>query len=141
MHVTIGRESIENGTINGNRGAHGSSDGAKSEVLPAVAVHHGGSGMRGTIEQLATDGNRGRVRLVHLAVAVALLVPAGAMASPGATDASGCHRSASMGYHCHPIKPGAMGKKKAQAATAEERRLKRECKGRPNAGACLGYAR
>ncbi len=27
-----------------------------------------------------------------------------------------------------------------ESAAAREKRLKRECKGRPNAGACLGYA-
>ncbi|MDR0276100.1 MAG: hypothetical protein LBI48_12355 [Burkholderiaceae bacterium] len=27
-----------------------------------------------------------------------------------------------------------------ESAAERERRLKRECKGRPNAGACLGYA-
>ena len=27
------------------------------------------------------------------------------------------------------------------AASARDKRLRRECKGRPNAGACLGYTR
>jgi len=33
------------------------------------------------------------------------------------------------------------GQTPAQRQRSEEARLKRECKGRPNAGACLGYAR
>ncbi|QTD46785.1 hypothetical protein [Ottowia testudinis] len=32
------------------------------------------------------------------------------------------------------------GQNAAQRQRSEEARLKRECKGRPNAGACLGYA-
>lgn len=62
-----------------------------------------------------------------------------ARATPGATDARGCHRSASVGYHCHAqaASVGAGG----ESTRERDKRLKRECKGRPNAGACLGYAR
>lgn len=35
----------------------------------------------------------------------------------------------------------ASGETHAQRQRREEARLKRECRGRPNAGACLGYAR
>lgn len=35
----------------------------------------------------------------------------------------------------------ANGETEAQRQRREEARLKRECRGRPNAGACLGYAR
>lgn len=65
-----------------------------------------------------------------------------AWATPGALDAAGCHHSKKIGYHCHPergvklSRPAPVG-----AVTAEDRRLAKECKGRPNAGACLGYAR
>lgn len=31
------------------------------------------------------------------------------------------------------------GKDSAETASERDRRLQRECKGRPNAGACLGY--
>ena len=63
-------------------------------------------------------------------------------ATPGGLDANGCHHSKRVGYHCHTergAKP--VGIAPPQARTAEERRLTRECKGRPNAGACAGYAR
>ncbi len=32
------------------------------------------------------------------------------------------------------------GKDSAETTSERDRRLQRECKGRPNAGACLGYA-
>ena len=62
---------------------------------------------------------------------------ASAMATPGAVDADGCHESKKAGFHCHPERatkaPG------GETTRDRERRLKRECKGRPNAGACAGY--
>ena len=73
-----------------------------------------------------------------------LFVSTVAHATPGGLDAAGCHRSKTAGYHCHPERGAARPAKAArapQAGTAEERRLARECKGRPNAGACAGYAR
>ena len=79
--------------------------------------------------------------LANFAVATLVLVSGAAGATPGATDASGCHTSARHGYHCHAKKPGkATERQEDQRRTAEDRRLRRECKGRPNAGACLGYA-
>ncbi len=83
------------------------------------------------------------MRLEKFVMSVLLVAPLGiAHATPGGLDAAGCHHSKKIGYHCHaqraaaPTKPATV-----RAVTAEERRLKRECKGRPNAGACLGYAR
>ncbi len=35
----------------------------------------------------------------------------------------------------------ANGQTEAQRQRSEEARLRRECKGRPNAGACMGYTR
>ena len=78
--------------------------------------------------------------LTNFAVATLVLVSGAAGATPGATDANGCHQSAKMGYHCHAKKAGAASKQGDKRAAAEDRRLRRECKGRPNAGACLGYA-
>ena len=79
--------------------------------------------------------------LANFAVATLVLVSGAAGATPGATDASGCHASARNGYHCHAKKPGKATERQAdQRRNAEDRRLRRECKGRPNAGACLGYA-
>lgn len=40
-----------------------------------------------------------------------------------------------------PVSTYASGQTPAERQRAEDARLTRECKGRPNAGACLGYAR
>lgn len=74
--------------------------------------------------------------------AAVMLVSGAAHATPGGLDAAGCHHSKKIGYHCHPERVGkATRAATVPTVTAEDRRLKRECKGRPNAGACLGYAR
>lgn len=80
-------------------------------------------------------------RLTHFAALGLMLVSAQAGATPGATDGNGCHTSARIGHHCHVLKPGAAERAASAARSADERRLRRECKGRPNAGACAGYAR
>ena len=72
---------------------------------------------------------------------IALAVTNFAVASPGGTDGNGCHASARLGYHCHAKRAGAAERQADQRRGAEDRRLARECKGRPNAGACAGYAR
>ena len=76
------------------------------------------------------------------ALAALLAITAPAWGTPGGLDASGCHHGKKVGYHCHAgaAKPARVASA-PQARTAEERRLSRECKGRPNAGACAGYAR
>ena len=79
-----------------------------------------------------------------IALAALLATATAAHATPGGLDAAGCHHSKRAGYHCHPERGAAKPAKPTrvpQAGTAEERRLVRECKGRPNAGACAGYAR
>ena len=40
-----------------------------------------------------------------------------------------------------PTMTYANGQNASQREKSEDARLRRECKGRPNAGACLGYAR
>ncbi len=72
---------------------------------------------------------------------IALAVTHFAAASPGATDGSGCHTSAKLGYHCHAKRAAGAERQADQRRADEDRRLTRECKGRPNAGACAGYAR
>lgn len=49
-------------------------------------------------------------------------------ATPGRVDSLGCHYSKKYGMHCHQ-------------GEVREKRLQRECRGRPNAGACLGRTR
>ena len=78
--------------------------------------------------------------LANFTIATLALVSGAAGATPGATDANGCHQSAKMGYHCHAVKLGPETKKTEKREAAYERKQRRECKGRPNAGACLGYA-
>lgn len=71
-------------------------------------------------------------------VAALTFAAAQVQATPGRVDANGCHASKTIGFHCHPER--ASGSAVGSETTRErERRLKRECKGRPNAGACLGF--
>ena len=74
------------------------------------------------------------------------LVATAALATSGAVDESGCHDSKKQGFHCHPERAsgnvaggGAWSPSQDRNQTGRDKRLKRECKGRPNAGACLGY--
>ena len=66
-----------------------------------------------------------------------------AQATPGGVNASGCHHSQKKDFHCHA--PSEKGKAKTQGSAEtpaqRDKRLLRECRGRPNAGACLGYAK
>lgn len=74
-----------------------------------------------------------------LILAAGLSLSLWAAATPGGLDAAGCHHSKKTGYHCHPERYAKPSRPPAvQARTAEERRLARECWGRPNAGACAG---
>ena len=67
-------------------------------------------------------------------------------ATSGGVDFNGCHESKKQGFHCHPERAkgaaggGAWNTSTDRDQAARDKRLKRECKGRPNAGACLGYA-
>lgn len=85
-------------------------------------------------------------KVLWLVCFVGLVVPLAAMATGGGVDENGCHDSKKQGFHCHPerAKSGAawVGTSTSGDRTQAERdkRLKRECKGRPNAGACMGYA-
>jgi hypothetical protein len=81
------------------------------------------------------------VKVIATIGVVFLLAVAGAAdATPGAVNAQGCHNSKKIGYHCHPERAKSGALPGDGTREARDRRLKRECKGRPNAGACLGYA-
>lgn len=61
-----------------------------------------------------------------------------AYATPGGVDSQGCHGSQKIGFHCHPGRASSGGA--ADGSRADRvRRLKAECKGGVNAGACSGY--
>lgn len=76
-----------------------------------------------------------------LAVMALVLAAAGPVgATPGGVDANGCHTSKKQGHHCHPERARGSGGADG-TLSAREKRLLRECKGRPNSGACQGYAR
>ena len=68
------------------------------------------------------------------AVAVVLSLATASMANEpkGKTPASGKQQGTRVTIHNSPS---------AETSAERDRRLTRECKGRPNAGACLGYAR
>lgn len=88
----------------------------------------------GTMEQFA------RVLLVAVSAAAIFAAPGAALAAKkrdyGPAPA-GCYYGPRGGLHCTRVTkaPG------EETAGQRERRLLRECKGRPNAGACLGYTR
>lgn len=66
-----------------------------------------------------------------------------AQATPGGLDANGCHNSKKKDFHCHAPREKAKpkGQGSGETPTQRETRLLRECQGRPNGGACLGYAK
>lgn len=65
-----------------------------------------------------------------------------AHATPGAVNVEGCHSSRKIGYHCHPERAGRSGSLPGDGTHAQrDKRLARECKGMPNAGACLGFGK
>ena len=67
-------------------------------------------------------------------------VATSALATPGKVNRAGCHASKSVGAHCHPERAQGSGSSDG-TQVARDKRLKRECKGRVNAGACEGYTR
>ena len=56
-------------------------------------------------------------------------------------QAKGAHKAKGAKLKAAPTSTYANGQTAAQREKSEEARLRRECQGRPNAGACLGYAR
>ena len=72
--------------------------------------------------------------VLFMAVGVAV----SAFATPGKLNGAGCHSSEKIGYHCHAEKLPKSSS--SESAKEREKRLQRECKGRPNSGICLGYA-
>lgn len=78
------------------------------------------------------------LKTIFLALlAIFCLSSAPVMATPGGVDSSGCHGSKKIGQHCHPQRAGTTAG--ADGSRADRvKRLKAECKGGVNAGACSG---
>lgn len=76
-------------------------------------------------------------------LALLYLAATAAQATPGGLDANGCHNSKKKDFHCHTPRDKAKAKSQGSGETPTQReaRLLRECQGRPNGGACLGYAK
>lgn len=66
-------------------------------------------------------------------------LPASAHATSGGLDGAGCHHGGGV-YHCHPARAKSVRLPGGETQPQRDKRLRRECKGRPNAGACLGFA-
>lgn len=77
---------------------------------------------------------------VAMVLGVVLLVVAKqAYAHGGGVDAQGCHQSAKAGRHCHQAREKVGTLPGGETQAQRNKRWKAECKGLPNAGACLGF--
>ena len=80
-----------------------------------------------------------RTGQLTLVIAAGLLGASMASATPGGVDANGCHKSDKIGLHCHPMRkttvPAPKGAK-SETPAEREKRLKKECKGKPVGGQC-----
>lgn len=74
-------------------------------------------------------------------VLVACAAHAGAT-KPHAVDSSGCWTGPRGGLHCTKVAGGDRDRLPGgETQTQRDKRWARECKGMPNAGACLGYGK
>ena len=64
-----------------------------------------------------------------------------ARATPGGVNADGCHDSKKIGYHCHANRAKSGGLPGGETNKERNQRLKNECRGGVNAGACAGLTR
>lgn len=99
------------------------------------------------VTSMKTHTSRKRMATAISVFVVLASLSAISHATSGGVDKNGCHNSAKAGFHCHPerAKQSADGSSTGvlpgdRTQAERDKRLKRECKGRPNAGACLGYA-
>ncbi len=72
----------------------------------------------------------------HRLLIAALMLTATLVTAAPATDTSATHAPKKK-----PARVTFVKSSSAETASERERRLIRECRGRPDAGACLGYAR
>jgi hypothetical protein len=80
------------------------------------------------------------VRLPHRGVTVALALLTLA-ASPCSMAAPAVPATPAQGTQRPPTRVTFIDAPSSESPAAREKRLKRECKGRPNAGMCLGHTR
>lgn len=73
-------------------------------------------------------------RSVGCCAAVAALMSAGTAAAGGAPSAAPASKSAPL-----PASVRFIDAPSSESPAARKKRLQKECKGRPNAGACLGH--
>lgn len=67
---------------------------------------------------------------------------AGATAKkPAHVDSAGCWEGPRGGLHCTKVAGDQRRLPGSETHTQRDKRLARECKGMPNAGACLGYGK
>lgn len=71
------------------------------------------------------------------AVLLAMVVVSGGVHA-AKLDSNGCYNHAQKGYVCPS--QGTVQPWGHETTKERDKRLKRECKGKPNAGACLGHA-
>lgn len=75
----------------------------------------------------------------NFAAAALMAWASAASSTPGGVDVNGCHQSRKIGWHCHHERASGGGLPGGETNKQRDARMKRECKGRPNAGACLGF--
>lgn len=80
------------------------------------------------------------VRLPHCGAAVALVLLTAAL-SPWALAAPPASAAPAQGAQRTATRVTFIDAPSSERPAVREKRLRRECKGRPNAGMCLGYTR
>lgn len=88
--------------------------------------------------QLATLGTSHKATDILAVAAMALCL---LCASPAAEARKKHGTDASQPRHGSAKSPKTLRSPSEETTSERDRRLTRECRGRPNAGACLGYAR
>ena len=102
-------------------------------VWRRAKIGAGIAGRNGTMKHLAA------AFLVGLALAAPAMAkkPQASVAKDYGAAPAGCYYGPRGGLHCPRVVRGPS----EETTTQRDKRLMRECRGRPNAGACLGYAR
>jgi uncharacterized protein (DUF934 family) len=107
----------------------------------------GRSHVKKRFSQLKKSGEwQGAIRALAAALVLVLSVQAPAWATTGSDTSGQTVQKASKAAKKKVtkkravVRPAVEPTPSGESVAARERRLKRECKGRPNAGACLGFA-